>query len=338
MLFLCVTLLVTFNLCICTSPFFRAWHCVGIVNSIDVTRPYVVNIGELPLVFWNNNNNFFSTINICRHMGSKLSNAAIVSGNLKCQYHGLLTKPEDAFGKTMIHEGKLFWSYDPIVKTPYSVPFYNNSEYEVSNLEITMPCSIPDGAYNTMDTRHPEYVHSGLFGFGSTNLPIDVKNFEYKSDPNSIGLSFKYSTTSLATIGQNLSDNFHMFRYPSFTWSRVTFEKNKHLIVAVHMLPLGIKQTKWFVTICHNYKRSFIEREIFRTMALTILNQDHTQMTSQVPENKLKASSLFQYVFEDENILLKMRDYYNSKYEYPDVEMASKIVNDFYAKNQINKK
>ena len=44
--------------------FFNSWHCVGFIDSIDMNKPYVINIGELPLVFWNDGVNFFSTVNV----------------------------------------------------------------------------------------------------------------------------------------------------------------------------------------------------------------------------------------------------------------------------------
>jgi len=97
--------------------FLNSWHCVGFINNINKNKPYVINIGELPLVFWNDGSNFYSTINICKHMGSKLGNDILNNdGSLQCQYHGLKYKPEDCFGKTMVFENKLFWSFEPTRK------------------------------------------------------------------------------------------------------------------------------------------------------------------------------------------------------------------------------
>ena len=75
-------LLLLFNL-ITISGFilpsiFREWYCVGFEKNIDKTKPYQFNIGELPMVAWfDNKNNTYSTINICKHMGAKLSNGKI---------------------------------------------------------------------------------------------------------------------------------------------------------------------------------------------------------------------------------------------------------------------
>jgi len=312
--------------------FFNSWHCVGFIGNIDMGKPYIANIGELPLVFWNDGTNFFSTVNVCRHMGSKLTNAILSNdGTLQCQYHGLKYKPEDTFGKTIVFEGKLFWSFEPYRKEPFSVPFFNNPEYENSFLEINMPCSIPDGAYNTMDMLHPEYVHQGLLGFGSGIPPSNIKSYTYKTDSDSIGLSFNYASQSLATIGQNITDNYHMYRYPTFTWSRVTFSKKNNLIIAVNMLPIEPKKSKWFVTIGHNYKKSTFEKEILKGVASQILSQDYRQMINQAPESKLKKAVLFQHTFNDEEVFGPMKKYFATQYEYPNMDSVVKIVKKFYA-------
>ena len=50
--------------------FFQNWHCLGIVDKIDFTKPYSINVGDLPLVVWKNPNTqkISTVINICRHM------------------------------------------------------------------------------------------------------------------------------------------------------------------------------------------------------------------------------------------------------------------------------
>jgi len=192
------------------SSFLNSWHCLGFIKDIDFTKPYSINIGELPLVLWKNKTEIYSTINICRHMGSKLSNAIICHGSLKCQYHGYENTNKDQFGITKIFEDKIFWSYKPKDKNPPKEPFYNNLNYEKSFITIDLPCSLPDGAYNTMDIYHPEFVHPGILGFGSKNAPSNIRNFIYPD--KSIGLSFTYPSKSLAIINQNITQNYHMFK------------------------------------------------------------------------------------------------------------------------------
>lgn len=313
------------------NPFLNEWHCVGIINNIDFSKPYSFNVGELPLILWKKNDDTLSSVlNICKHMGSTLNNAKITNkGCLKCQYHGFEYEENDFFGKTIIHEGKIFWAYKPTIKKPYSVPFFYNKQYEKSFLEVEMPCSLQDAAYNTMDILHPAYVHNNLLGFGNNIPPTNIKNFYYKSDKKMVGLSFDYSATSLATIGTNYTKNFHMYRYPSFTWSRVTTNKNNHLIIAVNLLPVGVKKTKWFVTICHNYFKNPIEKKILKLMAISILSQDYLQMTNQYLENNLKKEVLFDKNFDNEEIVLWLNNFFYKNYEYIDMEECIKLYKNF---------
>jgi nitrite reductase/ring-hydroxylating ferredoxin subunit len=229
------------------ESFFSHWHCIGIKENIDLSRPYKINIGELPLVVWQNKETgkLTSAINICKHMGSKLDNGVITNnGCLKCQYHGLENSHEDRFGETIIHDGKIFWSYKPITYKPYSIPFFNNRNFVTSFLEMDMECSLTDSAYNTMDLRHPENVHNKIVGFGNNIPPQNIKYYKY-NDSKRIGLSFNYfSNKVIRKMNKDtlITKNFHMYIYPSFSWSKVTFNKNNKnndLIIGVDLLPLN---------------------------------------------------------------------------------------------------
>ena len=116
------------------SSFFNYWTCIGIREKISFNKPYSINIGELPLVLWKDNENkIISSLNICKHMGSKLNNGIITEkGCLKCRYHGLEYTNLDKFGEIIEQDGKIFWAYKPIEKTPHKIPFFNNPHYEKS--------------------------------------------------------------------------------------------------------------------------------------------------------------------------------------------------------------
>ena len=311
------------------SGFFNHWHCVGIKENIDFSKPYKFNIGELPLVAWRNNEGEIITgMNICKHMGSQLDNGIITpSGCLKCKYHGLEFTRDDSFGETVEHEGKVFWSYKPSQKLPHKVPFFHNKNYETSFLQIDMEASLQDSAFNTMDLRHPEYVHKG--GFGSTIPPTNIKQYKFK---DRIGLAFDYqSNAMMKSINDNkrTTRNFHMFVYPTFTWSRVSFN-NKHLVIAVNLLPLENKKTRWFVTICHNYYKSPIQKNVMKGLATFILSQDYFQMKNQYPENKLKAAVLFNHIFKDEDVILWLREDFRG-YKFPDVNTCLDLFTEYNA-------
>ena len=310
------------------SSFFNHWHCVGIKEKINFAKPYKTNIGDLPLVIWKNpkNNNLISTINICKHMGSKLDNGIITNdGCLKCQYHGLEISEKDSFGQTMEFDGKIFWAYKPHKKEPYHIPFFNDTNYESSYLEIDMKCSLTDSAYNTMDLRHPEYVHNKLFGFGSIIPPQNVKYYKYM-DNNSIGLSFDYSSNErMKILNDNIkkTTNFHMFVYPSFSWSRVSFDK-KNLIIGVNLLPISPTTTRWYITIRSNYYKSYYENKFLKFLTQTILNQDYDQMKNQYEDNDLKRLVLFNHIFNNEEPILELKKMFED-YRYPDIEQIIKI-------------
>jgi phenylpropionate dioxygenase-like ring-hydroxylating dioxygenase large terminal subunit len=312
------------------SSFFNHWHCIGIKDKIDFSRPYKINIGDLPLVLWKDNKHdkLVSTINICKHMGSALDNGKITKqGCLQCQYHGLEMSYKDAFGETIEHEGKIFWAYKPIKKKPYSVPFYTNNNYETSILEIDMDCSLTDSAYNTMDIKHPEFVHNKLFGFGNVIPPENVRHYVF---PDSrVGVSFDYSSNKLIETlnsGVKKTNNFHMYIYPTFSWSKVSFIKN-NFIIGVNLLPIGRKKTRWFVTICHNYYKGDHGRKFIQMLATTILHQDRSQMKNQIEENDLKRAVIFSHIFKDENPIIELRAMFKD-YIYPDIDECVKFYND----------
>jgi hypothetical protein len=326
------TPLFSVNKNILTPKLFNEWLCIGIIEKIDFTKPYDINIGELPLIVWKYNNKYYSTINICKHMGSKLNNAEITSsGCLKCQYHGFeYTKDSDIFGLTIEYQGKIFWSYNPTKKLPEKVPHYFDNKYTFSFLQIDMESSLIDSVYNSMDLRHPQYVHNGDkngFGFGSDIKPQNIKHYNYSK--TRIGLSFDYSSSrALKKINNNIiTNNFHMFIYPSFSWSRVSFNNN-NLIVAVNMLPLSEKKTRWFITLCHNYYLNPIEKSAMKIMAFGILIQDYNQMKNQYDENALKKEILFEQIFDDEEVILYLREMMKD-YQYPDINICANLYKNY---------
>jgi phenylpropionate dioxygenase-like ring-hydroxylating dioxygenase large terminal subunit len=324
--------------------FFKNWHCLGVNEHIDFSKPYKINVGDLPLVVWKNplTQELTTTINICDHMGSKLDNGIITeAGCLKCQYHGKEFSNKDKFGETMLFEDKIFWSYDADRPSPYSVPFYNNQNYEKSILTIDMKGSLLDSAMNMMDIRHPEYVHK--FGFGSINPPTNIHQYLYKNPENKllsdkIGLSFDYQSNMIMRKMNNnakVTNNFHIFMYPVFSWSRVSFD-HKHLIIAVNMLPLGTKKTRWFVTICYNYYTTPLQKKFLEMMAHTILNQDYIQMENQHPDDRLKMSMLLDHTFPNEEVLSAIRVMFNN-YQYPTIEDGVDLYKDHKMKQKIAK-
>jgi len=301
---------------------FRKWHCLGAMEHIDFTKPYKINVGELPLVVWKHPTNgaLSTAINICNHMGSRLDIGTITDkGCLKCPYHGKELSTEEGFGQTMAFQGKLFWSYQPDQPSPPPVPFYENPKYKTSILTFDMDCSMLDSALNMMDIRHPEYVHK--LGFGSSKTPTNIRTHTYPTLTDTIGLSFDYqSNVVMRTINDNTkaTQNFHLFKYPLFTWSRVSFE-HKQLIIAVNLLPLAPNKTRWYVTVCYDYYTTPLQKKFVEMMAFTILTQDSLQMKNQFPDSPLKQAMLLDYTFPDEEVQIWLRKAFED-YRYPTMD------------------
>lgn len=313
------------------SPFFNHWICVGIKEDIKWEKPYKINIGELPLVLWSDtkNNKIYSALNICKHMGSKLDNGMITgNGCLKCRYHGLEYKEQDQFGEVLEQDGKIFWAYKPKRTRPIQLPFFQNPKYAKSFLTIDMDASLTDSAFNTMDLRHLEFVHGGI-GFGSPIPPENIKEFFYNYEK--VGLSFDYNANKIIKkINKNtlITKNFHMFYYPTFSWSKVTFGKNNNLIIGVNLLPLSNKKTRWYITLAHNYYTNDLEKQIMKAFATVFLGQDYIQMKNQHMENKLKKYILFNYVFKNEETIIRLKDMFE-QYNYPTDEICLEVYKDF---------
>lgn len=308
-------------------PFFDEWHCLGIVENMDFTKPYTTNIGDLPLVLWRDRRGQVHTaINICKHMGTRFDHGKITStGCLKCPYHGLEYDHRDAIGKTVVHQGRVFWAYRPKTALPPSVPFYDNPNYETSFIQVDMPCSLPDAALNTMDLIHPEYVHGNMFGFGNNIPPTNIRKYVYPN-PNMVGMSFNYASTGLSAKGSNFTENFNMFQYPNFAFSKVRVpEFNQHLIIGVNFLPLEPKLTRWFVTIGHDYFKNPLQKMFMRAMTASILLQDYVQIRHQYEENPLKRAALFRFVFKNEPAVLHLKDIFRDDFKYPDVIECAKL-------------
>jgi len=323
----------------CFIQTFNHWHCIDLVKNIDKSKPYVFNIGELPLVTWFNNSIPLTTINICKHMGSKLDTGKIISnGCLQCPYHGLEHSDKHSFGETMIFEGRLWWSYNPLNKNPPATPFYNNKKFATTMIKLDIDANIVDCAFNTMDLNHPAFVHNNIFGFGSNIPPENIKTFKYND--NKIGLGFTYKSNSNLVHfkkGLKYSRNFHIYEYPYTSWSRVTLPNGEHLIVNVNLLPIGPNKTRWFVTLKYNYWNKYPFEKLFMEFAARcILFQDKLQLSKQALENGLKRMVLYQHSFDNDNHVEELREMFK-KYEYPDMIHVTRLYEYHKNKNNTNK-
>ena len=292
---------------------YNNWFCLDFVKNIDKTKPQKYSIGDLPLVVWFKNESLpLSTINICSHHGSTLDSGKInKNGCLVCPYHGLNHDEKLTFGKTMIHQGKLWWSYDNHKKPP-SIPFYNNKNFMKSELVIDMNANVFDCIYNTMDINHAEFIHNNMFGFGNSNNPIsNLKIYNYKNNKK-LGLSFNYkSNTNLKHIKNELkipNRNFNIYEYPYDIWNGINLNKKEKFYTCFSFLPLSNDKTRWFITLSHNFWKSDIEKKIMEIAGQLILLQDKNQMKNQAKKSKLKSIWINQIKFNNEQQLDEIRN------------------------------
>lgn len=301
---------------------FSDWFAIDFVKNIDKKKPFAFNVGELPLVAWfPDQENPQTTINICKHMGSSLDHGKVKNGCLHCPYHGLAHDSKDAFGKTMIYQDKLWWSYEPKNEKPPSIPYYNNKNYQTTFIKVDINANIVDCAFNTMDINHPAHVHNNIFGFGSNIPPRDISVIKYPTDKKKVGLTFSYkSNSNLIHLKRELktSHNFHVYDYPYTTWSRVSLPTNEHLIVNVNLLPLEPNKTRWLVTLKHNFwNHHEFEKYLMKFTAYCILFQDKYQLDKQVRESALKKMMMYQVKLPNDDLLSEMKDLFRD-YKFPD--------------------
>jgi len=320
LIYLLLLLLINNSISFIIPNIFKEWFCIDFVNNIDKTKPYKYNIGDLSLVTWFKNNTPLTTINICSHYGSTLDKGKINNnGCLICPYHGLEHNETLTFGKTIIFENKLWWSYYNS-NNPPKIPFFNNNKYQTSEIKIDMNANIIDCIFNTMDVNHPKYVHNNIFGFGS-NSPVTNLNTINFPNKKKIGISFNYNTNSnLLYLKKEIknSNNFHIYEYPFNSWSRVSLPNNENLFVNVNFLPLKKNKTRWLITLKYNYWNNNIEKNIMEIAAICILNQDKTQLNRQAEYSILKNSIIYQHKFENEEHLDELHKIINSNI-YPDM-------------------
>lgn len=314
------------------NPLFKQWNCVGIIDNINFCKPYSFQIGHLPLVLWKHNDILTAKLNICPHMASSLSNADITNaGCLKCKYHGMEFETDKSFGKVIEFQGKLFWSFDPIKSFPTSIPYFDDPTYCGHYLQIDMPCSLVDSALNTMDIRHPQYVHS--MGFGNDKHPYDI--IETKNDETKeVSVSFNYHSNELIRSingGVKHTQNKHIYVFPSTTYSVVSFANN-NLVIGVNLLPLENKKTRWFVSILHNYNTDKIGIKFINILAKTILLQDFTQLQNQFMDCELKKEVIFGESFDNEMSVKWLNEWFHKEYKLPSMEDCVELYREYKKK------
>lgn len=304
-------------------PLYNHWNCIGGVKNINKDKPFAFNVGEIPLIGWKTeNNSYISTLNICKHMGSTLNDGKIKNNCLVCPYHGLKYDKTNNYGEIISYDDKLWWAYNPVKKTPNKFPFHNSSNYKTQIIEIVMNEELPYCMYNSMDINHAEYIHSGIFGFGSEN---PIKKYKEYINERIIGVSFKYFIkTNLKILNTNIpleeyTYNYHEFIYPYTTWSVVHHGKKNKLVIGVNMLPIDKYKTKWTVTVRDNYMNTNLRKKMLEIATNVILSQDKIQFDRQSTNELLKKEFCFKKELKFEEHFKYMNKQFEN-YKYPELK------------------
>ncbi len=328
--------LILLNVCIFSSAFsapyksqlkspFTQWFCVDIAKNIDKSKPYAFSVGELPLVAWFNETRPITTLNICKHMGSKLDQGRIQDGCLMCPYHNIRHNSNDAFGTAIIHEDKLWWSYEPLSNQPPTTPYYKNKEYSTLMFTMDMDANIQDCIFNTLDINHFAHIHGNIFG---KNMPL--MNYKYKKyNDNKLSIQYKYDTNrNMELIKKGLENfqNFQVFQYPHTSTAIISLNKNEKLIININMLPLAPNKTRWIITLKHNFWKSFFAKTKIDLTMKFILHQDKEQMARQASDTMLKKSVVYKRILGNEEHFRELTRMFRD-YEYPDMISTMRLYN-----------
>jgi len=300
------------------SPF-NQWFCIDIVKNIDKSKPYAYTIGELPLVTWFNDTQPLTTLNICQHMGSKLDKGRVNNGCLTCPHHSMKHTSKDTIGKSVIFEDKLWWSYQPINKCPPATPFYNNKNFETFNFKFDIDSNVQDFMMNTLDFNQFSFIQ------GKNAPPIHNK---YKEFSNKITMNYEYTTIENIPNINNFT-NHQIYRYPHSSAAVVSLNKKDIVVIHTNILPLEPNKSRVFVTVKHNFWKSYFGKLKLEGIIRYILRQDQVQMSKQYQDNMLKKSVLLRRTFENENHLKYVHHMYK-EYEYPDMISTMRLYKHHY--------
>ena len=320
-----------------SSPF-NYWYCVDIAKNIDRSKPYAYNIGELPLVTWFNGSQPMTTLNICKHMGSRLDHGSVdINGCLACPFHGIKHGGKDLFGQTVIHEDKLWWSYNPTSKLPPSTPFWKNKDYNTIMLKIDVKANVKDCLYNTFDINHYAYIHDNLFGKKMSSLEYNYK----KKDNNSLIMRYKYAVNKkmaekpAGTGRAEEFNNFQIFHFPFTSTAILALNKKERLIINSNFVPLAYDKTRWIVTVRHNFWKSYFAKIKLDMIMKYILHQDQVQLSKQASDNMLKQSVFYKLRLLNEDHFMQIFKMFRT-YQYPDMISVMRLYQ--YHDNLIKRK
>lgn len=242
--------LIPLNYSFILPQLFREWTPIAIENKIDKSKPFTFNIGKLPMILWyDNNSSILSTINICKHLGSKLDNGIINNGCLHCPNHYSSYNHTDKIGNIKVSNGLLWWSYKSYSKNP-PLNFKNNNNNNFYNTYIDVNANLINVVL--------EFIYTG-----NNNInKIIVKEGKTK---------FLFKETLFK------AQHRFLYKYPYYLKGNI----NKNIDYAINFLPLDECKTRIFITINNN-----IDAKIY--MNYYLINKINNLKNYDIEPNYLK--------------------------------------------------
>jgi len=297
-----------------TLPYHH-WHCIDFVKNIDTTAPYAFNVGDLSLISWFNKTSSPNTIvNACKHMGVKMNYGRVVDNCLVCPYHKVSHDNKMIFGKTLTKDDKIWWSYEPDVKSPPDIPFKFDKTFEISMFTIKLDINFKEVICDIFDTNNIYNIHKTFIGKTPNNLLLNYKHINFNN-----GLVIKYdyniqNNIKLFTKDLRSVSVYQTYVYP-YTVNNIFRINDKDILTLnINTLPLSDNKSKLVITIKHNFWKSYFQKKNINFLIKRLLNKD-INTVSQMHNYNAQETHM--------NIINSML----KNYTYPDYDSIDKLYN-----------
>lgn len=202
---------------------FREWHPIAISKSINIKKPFIFNIGHLPMILWFANNKSNVMINSCKHLGNNLKDSKINNGCLVCPFHKQSYNQTDNLGSIANSNGLLWWSYKSNYKNPFSIIKTEDKPY---NFQIDINNDLISFILNFIS----------LFDNNNTNNANNTNHYYHNKNKK------------IVMITNN--DFKILFKYPY----SIIIKMNKFKgVFMISILPLSFDKLRLFVTTYNPY-------------------------------------------------------------------------------------
>ena len=210
---------------------FREFHPVGIYSNINKNKPFQFNIGSLPLLLWfpNNTHKPISIINVCKHLGNNLKDSSLIYNKtcISCPFHNTIYNNSDNFGKTIIKDGIVWWTYKSYAKNP---PHLKNNKSKFIQKSINI----------------------------NTNFINLILNFLLIYFQDNYSFFINYNKKRLFIKNNNKTKRI-LFIYP-YTLFISDFKKPSYIIT---LQPIDDNKTKLYISIDYNINSHYLNNYLY---------------------------------------------------------------------------